>query len=305
MDGQNIAMECGKSNRSDAGLDDSRPVSATTTQPQYSEIPDFRVDFSGWECASEPQAGLSYLSLVPIDYFGAGYEFSTTTEDYSGKIKKPRRSRLFSRRGAVVLQNSPLGKGSHLVKKLHIAVNSSDYTAVCKFLEDGVDPSAADDKHRTPLHIASAKGAQEIVQVLLRHGANPNTKDVIGNTPLHLAVCSNQIGTITMLLKGGANAHALDRNGRTPLHLAHSRLTRTTDYNYNSQQLRMEVTEIIAMLKMYIHSIGFGGEIDKLNELGDKLEETTTKKGVDEIQEMLVGFTHMTIEKQCKVKDTS
>ncbi|XP_070579364.1 ankyrin repeat domain-containing protein 54-like [Ptychodera flava] len=262
----------------------------------------FRVGFDAW--SPEPTAGISYLSLIPIDYFGAGYEFAPGIDDYTGKIKRNnRKSRLWNRRGAVVLHSNPLGKEWQAEKKLHTAVSAGDYRAVCKLLTDGVNPSAADDKHRTPLHVAAAKGVEDIVRALLSYGADPNMKDILGNTPLHLAVFSNHIGVITSLLRGGANAGALDRNGRTPLHLAHSRLTR--DQNpacFTSQQLRKEVIEIIGMLKMYMSSMGCDGEVHQLEALSVKLEGTTTKEEVDEIQEMLVGFTNMSLKKQ---SDTS
>ncbi|XP_077979843.1 ankyrin repeat domain-containing protein 54-like [Glandiceps talaboti] len=270
-------------------------VSACSASSEADEA-GFRIDFSSW--TRDTPSGLNYLSVVPFDYFGAGHEFAPGHEQYTSKIKTSRRSRLVCRRGAVVLHTNPLGKEWQAGKKLHSAVTAGDYNMVSKLLEDGVNPSSADDKHRTALHIASAKGVEDIVRLLLSHGADPNLKDVIGNTALHLAVCSNHIGVVTQLLKGGANAHALDRNGRTPLHLAHSRLTRDAECTcYTSQQLRREVTEIIGMLKMYMSCMGRSGEVHQLEKLCVKLQETSTKAEVDEIQEMLVGFTNMSLQK--------
>ena len=54
-------------------------------------------------------------------------------------------------------------------------------------LRAGVDPSAADLKGVTPLHLAIEIGAPEIARCLLSHGADPAAKDANGRTPEDLA----------------------------------------------------------------------------------------------------------------------
>ena len=65
--------------------------------------------------------------------------------------------------------------------------------AVRRLLSTGLDVSAADEKGRTALHFASAKGHLEMVERLIREGADVNRLDHVGNTPLHLAACTNKV----------------------------------------------------------------------------------------------------------------
>lgn len=75
-------------------------------------------------------------------------------------------------------------------RKLRMAASVSNTELLLRMLEAGVDPNAADEHLRSPLHLASSRGYKDVVKILLSHGANPNRQDSLGNTPLHLAVCS-------------------------------------------------------------------------------------------------------------------
>jgi hypothetical protein len=75
------------------------------------------------------------------------------------------------------------------------AVNAREYAAVERLLEAGVDPTAADDKKRAPIHFASTKGDHSILQLLLDHEVclctmGPSTVAVFGLRGTLIAVSS-------------------------------------------------------------------------------------------------------------------
>lgn len=94
-------------------------------------------------------------------------------------------------------------------RKLRMAACVSNTEQLVSLLESGVNPNAADEHKRCPLHLAASRGNisliekrrsmihsvclvgfKDVVKLLLSHGANANSQDTLGNTPLHLAVCS-------------------------------------------------------------------------------------------------------------------
>ncbi|XP_039975992.1 ankyrin repeat domain-containing protein 54 [Xiphias gladius] len=193
----------------------------------------------------------------------------------------------------------PIGKDIYAVKRLREAANSNDIDTVRKLLQDDIDPCAADDKGRTALHFSSCNGNESIVQLLLSHGADPNQRDSLGNTPLHLAACTNHVPVITTLLRGGARVDALDRAGRTPLHLARSKLNILQEGDSRSlETLRGEVTQIIQMLREYLNLMGQSEAKERLEHISTQLQHTRTKEQVDEVTDLLAGFTSLSLQKQ-------
>ncbi|XP_063164321.1 ankyrin repeat domain-containing protein 54 isoform X2 [Candoia aspera] len=193
----------------------------------------------------------------------------------------------------------PLGKEIHALKRLREAANSNNLETVLQLLEDGADPCAADDKGRTALHFASCNGNDRIVQLLLDHGADPNQRDGLGNTPLHLAACTNHVPVITMLLRGGARVDALDRAGRTPLHLARSKLNILQEgLSQSLEVVRLEVKQIIQMLREYVDRVGRHEQREQLDDLCTRLQMTSTKEQVDEVTDLLASFTSLSLQKQ-------
>lgn len=191
----------------------------------------------------------------------------------------------------------PLGKELHAQKRLREAANANEVEIVNQLLECGAEPCVADDKGRTALHFASCNGNSSIVQLLLDHGADPNQRDGLGNTPLHLAACTNHVPVITTLLRGGARVDALDRAGRTPLHLARSKLNILQDGHSRSlEALRVEVKQIIQMLREYLERLGNHQETEQLDELCTKLQMTSTKEQVDEVADLLSSFTTLSLQ---------
>ncbi|XP_042323540.1 ankyrin repeat domain-containing protein 54 [Sceloporus undulatus] len=206
--------------------------------------------------------------------------------------RRRRLTRLHRRAG-------PLGKESHALKRLRDAANSNDLETVQQLLEDGADPCAADDKGRTALHFASCNGNDHIVQLLLDHGADPNQRDGLGNTPLHLAACTNHVPVITTLLRGGARVDALDRAGRTPLHLAKSKLNILQEgLSQSLEAVRLEVKQIIQMLREYLNRLGHHEQREQLDDLCTRLQMTSTKEQVDEVTDLLASFTSLSLQKQ-------
>uniref|UniRef100_A0A8B9MYV8 Ankyrin repeat domain-containing protein 54 n=1 Tax=Accipiter nisus TaxID=211598 RepID=A0A8B9MYV8_9AVES len=200
-------------------------------------------------------------------------------EEPAGKIparRLRRAARLHRRLG-------PTGKESHALKRLREAANSNDLDTVQQLLEDGTDPCAADDKGRTALHFASCNGNDHIVQLLLDHGADPNQRDGLGNTPLHL----------------GARVDALDRAGRTPLHLAKSKLNILQEgLSHSLEAVRLEVKQIIQMLREYLERLGRHEQKEQLDDLCSRLQMTSTKEQVDEVTDLLASFTSLSLQMQ-------
>ncbi|XP_028935185.1 ankyrin repeat domain-containing protein 54 [Ornithorhynchus anatinus] len=193
----------------------------------------------------------------------------------------------------------PLGKDVHALKRLREAANANDLETVQQVLEDGVDPCAADDKGRTALHFASCNGNDQIVQLLLDHGADPNQRDGLGNTPLHLAACTNHVPVITTLLRGGSRVDALDRAGRTPLHLAKSKLNILQEgHSQCLEAVRLEVKQIIQMLREYLDRLGRHEQRERLDDLCTRLQMTSTKEQVDEVTDLLASFTSLSLQMQ-------
>ncbi|XP_001381549.2 ankyrin repeat domain-containing protein 54 isoform X2 [Monodelphis domestica] len=216
-------------------------------------------------------------------------------DERSGKLR-PSRLRRAARPHRRL---GPTGKEVHALKRLREAANANDLETVQQLLEDGVDPCTADDKGRTALHFASCNGNDQIVQLLLDHGADPNQRDGLGNTPLHLAACTNHVPVITTLLRGGARVDALDRAGRTPLHLAKSKLNILQEgHSQCLEAVRLEVKQIIQMLREYLERLGQHEQRDRLDDLCTRLQMTSTKEQVDEVTDLLASFTSLSLQMQ-------
>ncbi|XP_014229564.1 uncharacterized protein LOC106654285 [Trichogramma pretiosum] len=96
-----------------------------------------------------------------------------------------------------------------------------------------IQVNGADESGKTPLHIALAKGFEEIIESLLSRGADPNAADGEGSTPLHI-ICQrdkfdsecDECHLLKKFFKINDDMHrmlqidARDNLGRTPLQLA-------------------------------------------------------------------------------------
>ncbi|XP_051823994.1 ankyrin repeat domain-containing protein 54-like [Antechinus flavipes] len=193
----------------------------------------------------------------------------------------------------------PTGRDVHSLKKLREAANANDLETVKQLLEDGVDPMSTDDKGRSALHFAACNGNDQMVQLLLNHGADPDQRDGLGNTALHLAACTNQVPVITTLLRRGARVDVLDRAGRSPLHLAKNKLTILQGSQPQClEAVRLEVKQIIQMLKEYLERLGQHEHRVRLDDLCNRLQMTSTKEQVDEVTDLLASFTSLSLQMQ-------
>ncbi|XP_049627642.1 ankyrin repeat domain-containing protein 54 isoform X2 [Suncus etruscus] len=173
----------------------------------------------------------------------------------------------------------PTGKEVHALKRLRDSANANDVETLQQLLEDGVDPCAADDKGRTALHFASCNGNDRI------------------------AACTNHVPVITTLLRGGARVDALDRAGRTPLHLAKSKLNILQEGHAQClEAVRLEVKQIIQMLREYLARLGRHEQRDRLDDLCSRLQMTSTREQVDEVTDLLASFTSLSLQMQSMEK---
>ncbi|MHC2066867.1 ankyrin repeat domain-containing protein [Bremerella sp. T1] len=104
--------------------------------------------------------------------------------------------------------------------ELYRAVINRDIDEVRTILER--DTSQLDvgdeDRHSTPLHIASFDGQAHICKLLLMHGANVDARDINGCTPLHEAEQQGYEEVVKVLLAHGASVEIPDHTGWTPIY---------------------------------------------------------------------------------------
>uniref|UniRef100_A0A2K5XG42 Ankyrin repeat domain-containing protein 54 n=1 Tax=Mandrillus leucophaeus TaxID=9568 RepID=A0A2K5XG42_MANLE len=156
----------------------------------------------------------------------------------------------------------------------------------------GADPCAADDKGRTALHFASCNGNDQI--------GDPGFLSLCSSSS---AACTNHVPVITTLLRGGARVDALDRAGRTPLHLAKSKLNILQEGHAQClEAVRLEVKQIIHMLREYLERLGQHEQRERLDDLCTRLQMTSTKEQVDEVTDLLASFTSLSLQMQSMEK---
>ena len=102
------------------------------------------------------------------------------------------------------------------------AALSGDLVALKRALKSGDDPTAADNKGYTALHVAAQECRLEVVQLRIAKGATVNAVDRDGNSALWMAGYSagQAIATddafeiVGALLKAGANPNLLNNAGK-------------------------------------------------------------------------------------------
>ncbi|XP_018114352.1 ankyrin repeat domain-containing protein 54 isoform X2 [Xenopus laevis] len=218
------------------------------------------------ELCHTPTAGDFSVSEVPELLRALWEEPERPRKNLGGRVKTHRQHRH---------RLCPLGRDNYALRKLREAANGNDLDTVRRLLDEGADPCAADDKGRTALHFASCNGNDQI------------------------AACTSHVPVITTLLHGGARVDALDRAGRTPLHLAKSKLNILQDGKSQTlESLRLEVKQIIQMLREYLDKLGQQEQTEQLDQICSRLQRTSTKEQVDEVTELLASFTSLSLQIQ-------
>ena len=100
------------------------------------------------------------------------------------------------------------------------AAGDGQTAAVNRFLEAGMNPSAADDNGVSALHAAAGQGHGYLVTLLLAKGADFSQPDRAGATPLIAAARGGDPAAARALLAAGADPDARDNGGRTALETA-------------------------------------------------------------------------------------
>ncbi|EPS29815.1 hypothetical protein PDE_04765 [Penicillium oxalicum 114-2] len=87
-------------------------------------------------------------------------------------------------------------------------------------LRAGADPSLLDNLHRSPIHIAAAKGLLPILRQFPALSSAINSQDILSRTPLHLAVLHGHEDFALALLEMNADPLLRDEYGRNILDYA-------------------------------------------------------------------------------------
>jgi len=79
-----------------------------------------------------------------------------------------------------------------------LAARAGDHISVCRFLEEGKDPTILHGRS-LPLHLAAERGHASVVRVLLEHGVRPEQEDACGRNAMQVALAAGQIDIVRML----------------------------------------------------------------------------------------------------------
>lgn len=117
--------------------------------------------------------------------------------------------------GSYLFSRSRSGTTSPALYQAAAKGNADEASAL---ITDGADVNFVNPQFGdTPLHAASASGADSVVAALLARGANVNAIAHYAMTPLHYAAKAGHASTAKLLLEKGANPQLKNKLGRTPL----------------------------------------------------------------------------------------
>uniref|UniRef100_A0A0K0FUW3 Inversin (inferred by orthology to a human protein) n=1 Tax=Strongyloides venezuelensis TaxID=75913 RepID=A0A0K0FUW3_STRVS len=196
----------------------------------------------GWIVTAEGKAGATPLHIAAGNGFTDIVQTFCTSDDVIDKVDTNLRTALFyaalgGQAHTLGVMISELGfdkMAEDMLDRtvLHAAAYCGFVACVQKLIDLGVEINAIDRDEETPLHVACARGKEEVVYLLVRHGAiiNPYSR-VNGTTPLSYATANNHTELIKFLQ---------ERNGITGeeiRNIAASVITRAIRrYIFNRQQ---------------------------------------------------------------------
>ena len=103
---------------------------------------------------------------------------------------------------------------------LYQAVSQNLIQEVEKLIDGGANVNEkVSHFDRTPLHVASSLGFDQMVELLISKGACIEAKDTQDCTPLQMAIKTNRKEIVDLLLKHDAEINAKGFEGSTPLQL--------------------------------------------------------------------------------------
>eukprot|EP00752_Nemacystus_decipiens_P006506 g5858.t1 len=101
--------------------------------------------------------------------------------------------------------------------------SGNGHTAFMRFLlDEGVDPSIANNSGRTAMHRAAARGKDKALKLLISKKAKVDGRDKCGYTALHLAAMHDEAEAMRTLLEAGADVEVKDSLGYTAKHFCSS-----------------------------------------------------------------------------------
>lgn len=217
----------------DSGLDTSND-SSSAPDTSIINLRQMEQSIANYVTIMEPPFGISRSYADIREASGDDYERPRNTS-VPIRYRCRRRDDKYERdRSSRVGLNVPYSTIYTKENRLRMAASVCNTELLDRLLEAGVNPDAADEHSRSPLHISASRGESnpdtsvctnhtvctcmfsdnwyifssgytQIVKSLLAHGANPNAQDTLGNTPLHLAVCSassynfNKVGYLSFI----------------------------------------------------------------------------------------------------------
>ncbi|VDN81800.1 unnamed protein product [Brugia pahangi] len=103
----------------------------------------------------------------------------------------------------------------------------------------------------TALHVAAAKGYNDVIRLLLKAGADVNCRDRDGWTPLHAAAHWAEHEAVTILIQNGASFSELTNNGETVLNVADKDIVEYLEGMQEKERLKLTSNSSVNVL---IHS---------------------------------------------------
>ncbi|GLC70734.1 hypothetical protein PLESTF_001027700 [Pleodorina starrii] len=107
-----------------------------------------------------------------------------------------------------------------LITNLHDAAKHGDLEAATKFIEEGADVNALNDRGISALGVAVGFNRLEVVQLLIAKGGDLSFRDPKKNTLMHYAAGYGRLAIAKALLAAGAELDAKNDADQTPVDVA-------------------------------------------------------------------------------------